>query len=49
MMKNIHIVNAEKLAVLIGLSASSSVKTILVKEWANEMRLACRFADKGAC
>ena len=44
MTNNIHIVNAERLAILIGLESDPKSKSILIKEWANEIRLACRFA-----
>lgn len=47
MKKNIHIVNADRLARLIGLAANPRVKSTLVKAWANEIRLACRLAEKG--
>ena len=46
MNKNIHIVNAEKLALLIGLTSTAKGKMILIKEWASEVRLACHFAAR---
>lgn len=46
MNKNIHIVNTEKLARLIGLASTPKAKMILIKEWASEFRLACRFAAR---
>lgn len=46
MNKNIHIVNAEKISAQMPLATNPSNKNKLIKQWANEMRLACRFAAK---